>query len=56
MANLKAELNQFYGIGSQTLKMFLGACKPCDKKNATKVMVSKFVLDENLFAVSNLKN
>ncbi len=50
MANLAAELQQF--LGTKTLRMWLGIVKPCDKKNAAKVVVPQFDFDEWLKAVS----
>lgn len=52
MANLRAELNQFFK--TKALRTWLGYVKPCEKKNAIRVIVPSSVFDHNVNAVSIL--
>lgn len=51
MANLAAEVAKFFG-SKKVSRVFIGAVKACNKKNATKVAVADLKFDENLTAVT----
>lgn len=53
MANIAAEMTQFWA--QKALRTYLGAVKPCSKKNTVKVIVTELKMDHNLTAVSALK-
>ncbi|XP_065204805.1 small ribosomal subunit protein uS17m [Planococcus citri] len=48
MANIAAELKQFFS--QKSLRTFLGAVKPCNKKDTIRVVVTELKLDEHLTA------